>query len=110
MSEVSWRVARLKGAAIEMTDQGFRDRRLSETLIPGATSTGGSFSTASPGAFSSIWHQAARCHRVSWGNRMMGKLNRTFKYPEFTILTLGTGKTAHEIADLMKAFKSGRSR
>ncbi len=41
---------------------------------------------------------------------MMGKLNRTFKYPEFTILTLGTGKTAHEIADLMKAFKSGRSR
>ncbi len=59
MSEVSWRVARLKGAAIEMTDQGFRDRRLSETPIRGATSTGGSCSTASPGACSSIWHPSS---------------------------------------------------
>ena len=33
MTDVCWRVARVKGAAIEMTPEGFRDRRLSETVI-----------------------------------------------------------------------------
>ena len=34
----------------------------------------------------------------------MGRFNRLFNYPELTVLTLGTGKTAHQLGDLMARY------
>ena len=102
MVDVSWQVARLKGAAIEITPQGFRDRRLNETVIAWADITHKVvFNGRAYSLQFDLTPQARAGYCVSWGNRMMGALNRFFKYPEFTIVTLGTGKTAHEIARLM---------
>ena len=35
----------------------------------------------------------------------MGRFNRLFKYPELSVVTLGTGRTAHQLADLMARVK-----
>ena len=41
---------------------------------------------------------------VYWEQPVMGRFNRMFKYPELTIVTPGTGRTAHQQADLMARF------
>ncbi len=35
----------------------------------------------------------------------MGHFNHLFKYPELSVVTLGTGRTAHQLADLMACVK-----
>ena len=47
-------------------------------------------------------------YRVSWGNRMAAAMNRAFRYPEFTVMTLGTGKGISQLDQLMRQFKPPR--
>ncbi len=39
----------------------------------------------------------------------MGRFNRLFKCPELSVVTLGTGRTAHQLADLMGTRQANRS-
>ena len=101
MTALSWRIARLKGAAIEMSEAGFLDRRIAEAVTPwnaiawkivfNSRSYSLQFDAAAP-------HGAAL--RRHWDLRLMGRFNRFFKYPEFTVVTLGAGFKGGEVTPL----------
>ncbi len=42
---------------------------------------------------------------VYWEQRLMGRCNRLFKYPELTVVTSGTGHSTHQLAAMMVRFK-----
>ena len=46
-----------------------------------------------------------RTFRPFWHQRAMGLFNRLFRYPEFTVTTLGTGLNARQIGELITPFK-----
>ncbi len=110
MTGLSWRSAWLKGPAIEMTAEGFRDRRLSDQLIPWAAL---SWKLVFNGRGHAVQIDVAEPWRGNlggfWAQRALGRFNRLFRHPEFTVLTLGTGRSAHAIAALLARFKPATS-
>jgi hypothetical protein len=110
MSNVTWQIANLEGPAIELTEAGFRDFRLSKIqiawndlqwkLVFNGWSWSLQFDLGGPGR---------QLYRVSWGYRLLARFNRMFSYPEFTVLTLGTGRTAQQLAEAIGQFKPARA-
>ncbi len=110
MTGVSWRVWRLgQGPAIEMRDGGLVDRRIADATIPWAAI---SWAVIFNGRSYSLQFDVAPPERaaldVHWEQRLMGRFNRLFNYPELTMVTLGTAKSAHALGSLMESFKSPR--
>lgn len=110
MAALSWRIARLAGAAIAMTDSGLRDRRIADILIPWKAIT---WTTVFNGRTYSLQFDAAEPHaaalRRHWDQRLMGRYNRLFGFPEFTVVTLGTGEGVARLAELMNAYRPRRA-
>lgn len=108
MSGLCWRVARLKGAAIEMTEAGLRDRRLARNVIPWEAI---SWKVIFNGRSYSLQLDIAEPHRknagIFWYQRALGLFSRMLRHPEFNVATLGTGLGAEEIGKRMEAFRPG---
>jgi hypothetical protein len=106
MTGLCWRIARLKGPAIEMTAEGLLDRRLAPTRI-GWEHVAWKlvFNGRSHALHLDVGEPARSNLRPFWEQRAMGLFNRLFRYPEFTIVTLGTGLSSRKIATRMEAFK-----
>lgn len=100
-----WRIARITGNAIEMTEAGLLDRRLSETVIPWeAISWKVIFNGRSYSLQANIAEPSRSAARIAWTARALGLLSRVLRQPEFTVATLGTGLSAHEIGQRMSTF------
>lgn len=100
-----WRVAMLAGNAIEMTDEGLLDRRLSARAIPwGSVRHKVIFNGRSYSLQADIDEPARSTSGIGWAPRAMGLFSRLLRQPEFTIMSLGTGLSAHDIATRMAAF------
>lgn len=102
----SWPSAWLRGAVIEMGAEGLRDRRLSETVIPWETIrwkilfNGRSYSLKFD-----VAEPTLGMLRPSLPRRSLALLNRLVGYPAFTMATLGTGLSSHQLAARMERFK-----
>jgi hypothetical protein len=106
MTGLCWRVARIKGAAVEMTAGGLLDRRLAEKRIPWeALSWKVIFNGRSYSLQLEIAEPFRREAGIRWYQRGLGLFSRMLRHPEFTVTTLGTGLSAHQIADMMQGFK-----
>ncbi len=105
MASLSWRIARLKGPALELSDRGLLDRRLSPQVIPWAAIR---WKVVFNGRSYSLQFDIAEPHRsgtaVYWDQRVMGWLNRLFRFPELTVVTLGTGKSAEVLGRELAKF------
>lgn len=110
MADVSWRAARLDGPALEFTAATFRDRRLSEQAIPWeAVEWRVVFNGLSHGVQFDLAPHHRASYRTRWSHRILGVFNRAFRYPEFSVTTVGTGLGVQQLAALMECFKKRQS-
>jgi hypothetical protein len=101
-----WRIANLVGNAIELTDAGLLDRRLSANPIPWDTiSWKVIFNGRSYSLQMNIAEPARSAAGIAWPARALGLLSRVLRQPEFAIASLGTGLSAHDIGARFAPFK-----
>jgi hypothetical protein len=101
-----WRIANLVGNAIELTDAGLLDRRLSANPIPWDTiSWKVIFNGRSYSLQMNIAEPARSAAGIAWPARALGLLSRVLRQPEFAIASLGTGLSAHDIGERFAPFK-----
>ena len=101
-----WRIANLVGNAIELSDAGLLDRRLSENPIPwDAISWKVIFNGRSYSLQMNIAEPARSAAGIAWPARALGLLSRVLRQPEFAIASLGTGLSAHDIGARFAPFK-----
>ena len=101
-----WRIARLSGNAIEMTDAGLMDRRLSARPIPwDAISWKVIFNGRSYAVQMDVAEPARSAAGISWPSRALGLFSRLLRQPEFNVAALGTGLSAHDIGQRMAGFR-----
>lgn len=101
-----WRIAKLVGNAIELTDAGLLDRRLSANPIPWDTiSWKVIFNGRSYSLQMNIAEPARSAAGIAWPARALGLLSRVLRQPEFAIASLGTGLSAHDIGARFAPFK-----
>jgi hypothetical protein len=106
MAASSLRIWRLKGPAIAMSGEGLIDNRIAPQSIPWTAITYKVvFNSRAYSLQFDVDPPAREAIDVYWEHRLMGKFNRLLKFPELTVLTLGTGRSAHEIAGLMARFR-----
>lgn len=105
-----WRIARLSGNAIEMTEAGLMDHRLSARPIPWEAITWEVlFNGRSYSLQMNIAEPARKAAGIAWPARALGLFSRMLRHPEFNVATLGTGLSADEIGQRMAAFKPAKS-
>jgi hypothetical protein len=101
-----WRVVRLSGNAIEMTDAGLMDRRLSARPIAWeAIAWKVIFNGRSYALQMNVAEPARSAAGITWSARALGMFSRLLRQPEFNVASLGTGLSAHGIAERMSAFR-----
>lgn len=106
MAGLCWEVARIRGAAVEMTAEGLLDRRLADMRIPWeAISWNVMFNGRSYSVQMNIAEPVRRQAGIRWHQRALGLFSRMLRHPEFTVTTLGTGLSAHDIGSRMESFK-----
>lgn len=106
MCGLCWRVARLKGAAIEMTAAGLMDRRLARNVIPWeAISWKVIFNGRSYSLQLDIAEPARSAAGIYWYQRALGLFSRMLRHPAYNVATLGTGLGAEELGRRMDAFR-----
>lgn len=104
-----WRIASLSGNAIEMTDAGLLDRRLSSHVIPWhAISWKVVFNGRSYALQMDVAEPERSAAHMNWPARALGLFSRMLRQPEFTVAALGTGLSAHDIGNRMAAFKPAK--
>ncbi|MFO1130617.1 MAG: hypothetical protein U1E16_01175 [Hyphomicrobiales bacterium] len=102
-----WRVARLSGNAIEMTDAGLMDRRLSVRPIAWeAISWKVIFNGRSYALQMDVAEPERSAAGITWSARALGLFSRLLRQPEFNVASLGTGLSAHGLAERMRDFRS----
>jgi hypothetical protein len=102
-----WRIASLRGNAIEMTEAGLLDRRLSASPIPWeAISWKVIFNGRAYSLQMNIAGSTRSTLNIAWPARALGLFSRMLRHPEFTVASLGTGLSAHDIGQRMAAFKA----
>ena len=102
-----WRIARLSGNAIELNDAGLLDRRLSNHPIAwDAISWKVIFNGRSYAVQMDVAEPARSAARICWPARTLGLFSRMLRQPEFTVSSLGTGLSAHEIGERISPFKA----
>ena len=105
-----WQVAVLSGNAIELTDAGLLDRRLSDHPIPWeAIAWKVIFNGRSYAVQMDVAEPARSIAHIAWPARALGLFSRMLRQPEFNVAALGTGLSAHDIGKRMAAFKSPMS-
>lgn len=105
-----WRIARLSGNAIEMTDTGFLDRRLSRRPIPwDAISWQVIFNGRSYALQLDVAEPERSAAGIAWPARALGLFSRLLRQPEFTVAALGTGLSAHDLGQRMAVFKHSKA-
>jgi hypothetical protein len=102
MAGLSWITARARGPVVEMTPLGFRDIRISADLIPWQGFRW-DLCAAGRGRVSLQVGSAQPC-RLRWPTRLQAPLNRLTGNPPWTVLTLGTGASAEDIAAQLRRF------
>jgi len=101
-----WRIVNIVGNAIELTDAGLLDRRLSANPIPWDTiSWKVIFNGRSYSLQMNIAEPARSAAGIAWPARALGLLSRVLRQPEFAIASLGTGLSAHDIGARFAPFK-----
>jgi hypothetical protein len=101
-----WRIANLVGNAIELTDAGLLDRRLSANPIPWDTiSWKVIFNGRSYALQMDVAEPARSAAKIAWPARALGLFSRMLRQPEFNVAALGTGLSAHDIGRRIAAFK-----
>lgn len=101
-----WRVARLSGPAIEMSDAGLLDRRLSARTIPWEAITWKViFNGRSYALQMNVAEPARSAAGIAWPARALGLFSRLLRQPEFNVTSLGTGMSVHVIAERMTGFR-----
>ena len=104
-----WRIAFLSGNAIEMTEAGLLDRRLSARPIPWAAITWKViFNGRSYALQMDVAEPARSAAQISWPAHALGLFTRLLRQPEFTVAALGTGLSAHDLGQRMAAFKPAK--
>lgn len=104
-----WRSASLSGPAIEMTETGLMDHRLSRQPIPwDAIGWKVIFNGRSYALQMDIAEPARSAAGISWSARALGLFSRMLRQPEFNVTTLGTGLSAEDIGKRMTAFKHAK--
>jgi len=102
-----WRIARLAGNAIELTDAGLLDRRLSAHPLPwDAISWKVIFNGRSYAVQMDVSEPARSAAEIAWPARALGLFSRMLRQPEFNVASLGTGLSAHDIGERMSSFKA----
>lgn len=106
MAAHCWRIARLSGTAIEMTDAGLLDRRLADRSIPWeAIGWKVIFNGRSYAVQMNVAEPARSAAGIAWHARALGLFSKLLRQPEFNVPALGTGLSAHDIGSRMSAFK-----
>lgn len=102
----AWPAAWLKEPAIEMRPEGLLDRRLAPFVIPWEAI---SWRVQFNGHAYSLKFDVAEPIRqnlpLSPLHRLAATFSRIWRHPEFTVHTLGTGLSAHQIGEKLKQFK-----
>jgi hypothetical protein len=102
----AWYTLRFKHEMVVFDTSGFCDRRISPNLIPWADLE---WRTAIGGKSVSLMFDVKPAIRqelvLTFPARQLAVLNRLTGYPQFTVMSLGTGKSAMELASLMSQFK-----
>ena len=107
MTGLAFRVARIRGTALEFTAEGFRDHRLSPILIPWeALRWKVIFNGRGHSLQFDLEPGFRKGFRAYWHQRALAGFNRLFKQPEFTVVTLGTGLNARDIGKRLEAYKA----
>ena len=102
-----WRIASLTGNAIEMTEAGLMDRRLSARPIPWeAISWKVIFNGRSYALQMDVAEPARSAAGIGWPSRALGLFSRMLRQPEFNMAVMGTGLSADDIGQRIAAFKS----
>lgn len=105
-----WRIARLSGIAIEMSEAGLMDRRLSARPIPWeAISWKVIFNGRSYALQRDVTEPARSAAGIGWPARALGLFSRMLRQPEFNVATLGTGLSADDLGKRMAGFKHGKN-
>ncbi|WP_395684945.1 hypothetical protein [Aestuariivirga sp.] len=106
MSGLCWRIARLRGPAIELTATGLLDHRFSPGLIPWEALT---WKIVFNGRGYSVQFDVEPASRTTlsiyWPQRALGLFNSLLGQPRFTLVALGTGHSAHGLGDMLAGFK-----
>ncbi|PZF76776.1 hypothetical protein DK847_09895 [Aestuariivirga litoralis] len=101
-----WRIASLAGNAIEMTEAGLLDRRLSARPIAWeAIDWKVIFNGRSYSLQMNIAEPARSTAGIFWPARALGLFSRVLRQPEFNVPALGTGLSADDIGKRMAGFK-----
>lgn len=106
MAGVMGRVLRIRGPVIEMDGEGFIDRRISEQKVPWPEMRWGIVRNArfGDGLYFDVNRGFAATYRVAPPIAWLSAYNRPFSYPPHPVLTVGTGKSLEELAELMAQF------
>lgn len=100
-------IAILTQPAIEMRPDGLLDRRFSQTLIPWeAISWKVVFNGRSYSLKFDVAEPTRQALALSPMQRLSAALSRAWRHPEFTLHTLGTGLSAHQLGEKLKNFKA----
>jgi hypothetical protein len=106
LTGLTWRIARLRGPAIEMTAEGLLDRRLARQRIPWeALAWKIIFNGRSYSVQLDVAEPARSGLGVYWHQRAAGLVSRMLRQPEFSVVSMGTGLSAHEIGKRMERFR-----
>ena len=105
-----WRIASLTGNAIEMTDAGLIDRRLSARQIPWEAISWKVIFNGRSYALQMDLAEPERSHAgIAWPARALGLFSRLMRQPEFNVAALGTGLSAHDIGEHMARFRKSEA-
>ena len=106
MTGLCWRVSRIRGAAIELSAEGLLDRRLSLKRLPWeAIRWKVIFNGRSYSLQLDLTEPVRSESRIFWPQRALGLFSKTLRQPEFTVVTLGTGLSAHQLAQRFETYK-----
>lgn len=105
MGAVSLAILRLDVPVIVMDAAGFRDRRLSDQTVPWKAMRWGVFSTGRGGQSLQFHVDAAMDYRTAWPHRVLGAVNKALRHPPHTVMTLGTGRSVQELAEMFARFR-----
>lgn len=106
LAGLTWRIARLRKPAIEMTADGLLDRRLARERIPWEAV---SWKVIFNGRNYSVQMNIAEPTRgrvgIYWHQRISGLVSRMLRQPEFAVVSMGTGLSAQQIGARMERFR-----
>lgn len=106
MGGLCWRIGRLRGPAIELSDEGLLDRRLSPRRIDWQTID---WRITFNGRAYAVQFDVSPAIRaglgIYWPQRVLGMFSRLLGRPGLTLVTLGTGLSAHQLGGLIEPFK-----